>query len=281
MLRPIAIAPGVQAFAARTPTLPPATHTNSYALGERDVLLVEPATPYEDERREWFAWASGLRASGRRLVALVLTHHHIDHVGGAAFFARELALPIWAHDITAARLPDLGVTRRLEDGEPLILDGPTPQRWTALHTPGHAPGHLCFHEPTLNALVVGDMVATEGTILVDPVDGDMRVYLEQLGRLQSIGAACALPAHGAPIDEPARLFAYYVRHRLMREQRVLTSLRAHGKSGATSTELVPTVYADTTQTAWGIASLSLEAHLVKLERDGLASRDGERYRALS
>jgi ribonuclease/clavin/mitogillin len=280
MLRPIAIATGVQAFAARTPTLPPATHTNSYALGERDVALVEPATPYEDERREWLAWARGLRSSGRRLVALVLTHHHVDHVGGAAFFARELDLPILAHDVTAARLPDLEVSLRIGDGESLVLDGPTPQKWTALHTPGHAPGHLCFHEASLGALVVGDMVASEGTILVDPVDGDMRLYLEQLARLRELGARVALPAHGAPIDEPAALFGFYVRHRLMREQKVLAALRAEGPRGATPTELVAIAYADTDHAVWGIAALSLSAHLVKLQGDGLASRDGEHYRAL-
>jgi glyoxylase-like metal-dependent hydrolase (beta-lactamase superfamily II) len=201
-------------------------------------------------------------------------------VGGAAFFARELGVPLLAHDITAARLPDLEIPLRLEDGESLILDGPTSQKWTALHTPGHAPGHLCFHEPTLGALVVGDMVATEGTILVDPVDGDMQLYLEQLERLRTIGARVALPAHGAPIEEPAKLFDFYVRHRLVREQKVLAALRARGERGATPFELVPTAYADTPQAAWGIAALSLTAHLVKLQRDGLASRDGEHYRAL-
>ncbi len=109
MLRPRAIAAGVESFAARTPTLPPATHTQSYALGERDVLLVEPATPYDDERREWLAWARGLVGSGRRAVALFLTHHHADHASGAAFFAEELDLPLWAHALTAERLSDVPI----------------------------------------------------------------------------------------------------------------------------------------------------------------------------
>lgn len=280
MLRPIDISPGVSAFAARTPTLPPATHTNSYALGEREVLLVEPATPYDDERREWLAWAEGLRSSGRRLVAIVLTHHHIDHVGGAEFLARELALPLWAHDITAARLPELHIARRLEDGEALTLDGPSPQQWTVLHTPGHAPGHVCLHERALGAVVVGDMVATEGTILVETHDGDMRLYLEQLERLKALRSRSALPAHGAPIDDPAALFTHYVRHRLKREQKVLAALRAQGPEGATPSELVRTAYDDTPPSIWGIAQMSLEAHLVKLAGDGLASSDGQRYRAL-
>src|SRR5690349_5799755 len=101
-MRPRRVARGVELFPARTPTLPPATHTNSYAVGEREVLLVEPATPYEDERRDWLAWARAFAGEGRRAVAIVLTHHHMDHVGGAELFAKELGLPLWAHRETAA-----------------------------------------------------------------------------------------------------------------------------------------------------------------------------------
>ena len=72
MLRPVRLSERVERFFARTPTLPPATHTESYALGSREVVLVEPATPYEDERREWVAWARSLESQGRSLVALVI-----------------------------------------------------------------------------------------------------------------------------------------------------------------------------------------------------------------
>src|SRR5271163_4490276 len=121
MLRPRELSRSVSVFPARTPTLPPATHTNSYALGARDVLLVEPATPYADEQRAWLAWARSLRASGRRLVAIALTHHHADHIGGAGVFARELGLPIWAHPATAKRVT-VPVARLLEDGDEIVLE---------------------------------------------------------------------------------------------------------------------------------------------------------------
>jgi glyoxylase-like metal-dependent hydrolase (beta-lactamase superfamily II) len=271
MLRPRNVTRGVELFPARTPTLPPATHTNSYALGDREVLLVEPATPYDDERRAWIAWARGLEAQGRRLVAIAITHHHSDHVGGAAFLARELGLPLWAHEATASRVPGLDVSRTLDDGAEIKLDGPTPARWRALLTPGHAPGHLCFWNEDTGALVVGDMVASVGTILIDPKDGDMIEYLAQLARLADLGAAVALPAHGEPIDAPAALFHKYIDHRRMREAKVVDALARRGDAAASLDTLVPEVYGDTSPMLWPIARMSLEAHLLKLEREGRAA----------
>lgn len=273
--RPIELAPGITAFAAETPTLPPATHTNSYALGERDVLLIEPATPYDEERRAWIEWARGLAARGRRPLAIVCTHHHVDHVGGVEVLSRELDLPVWAHALTAERLKDVSVARRLEDGETIVLQGSTPQCWRVLHTPGHAPGHVCLHEEALGEVVVGDMVASVGTILIEPEDGDMRVYIEQLRRLQALGARRALPAHGEPIAEPSRLFSHYVAHRLMREDKVLDAVRESG--GGTADELVARAYDDTPEALWPLALWSLRAHLVKLVDEGRVQRDGERY----
>lgn len=276
MDRPTTVATGVALFPARTPTLPPATHTNSYALGERSVVLVEPATPYDEERVAWLAWARGLASQGRVIEAIFVTHHHVDHVGGAAFLARELDVPLWAHDETASRM-DAPVARRLVEGDALVLDGPTPQRWDVMHTPGHAPGHLCLLERELGVVVVGDMVASTGTILVAPGEGDMRVYLDQLRRMATWGARVALPAHGAPIEEPHRTFERYVAHRLMREGFVFDAVRAAGEHGATLDELLPVAYADTPREVWPFARMSLEAHVDKLVQDGRVARRGVRF----
>jgi len=263
--------------AARTPTLPPATHTNSYALGARDVVLVEPATPYEGEQRAWLEWVRGLASAGRRPIAIVATHHHEDHVGGIDVLSRELALPVWGHAETAAQLPDVVFSRQLAEGDAIVLDGPIPERWEVLHTPGHAWGHVCLWDPDSRTVVVGDMVASKGTILIAPGDGDMGVYLAQLERLAQLGARLALPAHGEPIDEPTVLFRRYVEHRLLREAKALRSLPGEQEPGATLEELVPVAYDDAPPGVWPIARLSLAAHLAKLAAEGRAQETEGRW----
>src|SRR2546430_11122452 len=69
---------------------------------------------------------------------------------------------------------------------------------SALHTPGHARGHLCFHDERTGALISGDNVVGYGSVLIDPPEGDMRAYLasrseEHTSELQSqSNLACRL-----------------------------------------------------------------------------------------
>jgi len=268
MLRPREVVPGVSMFPVRTPTLPPATHTNTYALGREEVLLVEPATPYEDERREWLAWA---RAREGRVVGVLATHHHVDHASAAGAFARALAVPLLAHPSTVERLTDLdGVTvRALSDGEKLVLGHAS---YRVLHTPGHAPGHVCLWNAAQKTLIAGDMVANGSTILIPPDDGgDMADYIAQLERLLDLGATTLLPAHGEPIDDPHAVLTYYVKHRRMREEKVRAAfVRLFAEFGRAPElhELVPLAYDDTPAHLHLIAAAAAEAHLVKLRREG-------------
>ncbi len=280
-MRPRELSRSISLFAARTPTLPPATHTNSYALGTGEVILVEPATPYEDEQHAWVAWARSLGAGGRTPVAILATHHHPDHVGGVHAMLDALGVPLWAHAETAARI-DAPVARLLVDGEEIRLAGSEEvERWQVLHTPGHAPGHVCLWNEDDRVVVAGDMVASVGTILIDPIEGDMGAYLEQLDRLARLDARLALPAHGEPIDDPNGLFRRYIAHRRMREAKVLaavTRLDEGHPGGSTAEEILAIAYDDVDAMAWPIALLSLRSHLKKLVNEGRV-RDvgGSRY----
>ena len=192
---------------------------------------------------------------------MLLTHHHGDHIGGAAALATRWNVPIAAHAATARRLAGIvEVTRTIEDGE--LVHG-----MTALHTPGHAEGHLCFEHARSRATIAGDMVAGLGTILIDPSEGDMALYLASLERLLARPAVTLLPAHGPPIsDGPAKL-REYLAHRRMREDRVLAAL---ADAPTPLDGLLPLAYGDTPRMLWPLAERSLRAHLDKLVAEGRA-----------
>lgn len=266
------VVPGVQMLPFRTPTLPPATHTNSYLLGHGEGLLVEPSTPYEDERQRMVRWIDEARGDGVEPIAIFATHHHVDHVGAAEYLRERLGRPLWAHAMTAERLRgQVMFDRVIEDGDVIVLRGAPDMTLRCVHTPGHAPGHLCLLEERSRVLVCGDMVASIGTIIVEPTDGDMAQYLDSLRFMKRVAPSMLLPAHGLPIRDVQGLLDHYIAHRLQREAKVRAALEAHD-GPASPMDLVPRAYDDAPKAVWPLAAMALEAHLIKLERDGVASR---------
>ncbi len=246
-------------LALRTPTLPPAAHTNVYLVGPESGpwAVVDPGSPYPDQQAEL---DRALETAGVELGVVLLTHHHGDHVGGAHALAQRWGAPIAAHERTARRRPELGITRLLADGDEVA-------GLTCIHTPGHADGHLCFSDASGRFTIAGDMVAGLGTILIDPSEGDMATYLASLERLLARAQTVLLPAHGPAIPDGHGKLREYIAHRLMREAKVAAAL---GPGDASLAELVASAYVDTPRVLWPLAERSLLAHLVKLERDGRA-----------
>lgn len=251
----VPLAPGIRVLALRTPTLPPAAHTNVYLVGpdEGPWVAVDPGSPYPDQQA---VLDRALAEVGLALV--LLTHHHGDHSGGAAALAARFGAPIAAHPNTAKRLPRLAISRLLEDGE-RVAD------LECVFTPGHADGHLCFTRDGYT--IAGDMVAGLGTILIDPSEGDMTVYLHSLERLLARPQTMLLPAHGPALPDGHAKLREYIAHRLMREARVVAALDS---SETPVGELVARAYADTPRVLWPLAERSLVAHLHKLAADGRA-----------
>src|SRR5262245_24344606 len=255
------VAPGIRVLALRTPTLPPAAHTNVYLVGPDagPVAVVDPGSPYPDQQAILDGVLSEISPS-----AVLLTHHHGDHVGGAAALAARWGIPIAAHAATARRLAGrVAVTQFIEDGE-------TAYGAEAIFTPGHAEGHLCF--AIGDAVIAGDMVAGLGTILIDPSEGDMAVYLASLERLLARPPMVLLPAHGPAIPDGHGKLREYLSHRLQREAKVAAALGDRPRALA---ELVADAYGDTPRPLWGLAERSLLAHLIKLARERRAIDVGD------
>lgn len=275
----IEVHPGIEMLPLRTPTLPPATHTNCYFVGRERFVVIDPAPPEVAEQQVLKERLEARLNQGHRPEAILLTHHHRDHIGAVEFLRTWLQIPVLAHPLSAERLQGkLKIDREIEDGFVLDLgtDAVTGGAWLlqAIFTPGHAPGHLCFVDQRHRVAVVGDMLAGVGTILIKRPRGHMQDYLDSLARLADLNLHLALPAHGPMITRPRRRCEEYIEHRLQRERQILAALQA---GTCSESELLAWVYADIDPRAEILARWSLEAHLHKLCSEGRVQHSEQQY----
>lgn len=269
---PRELAPGVVRIVANNPSPFTFKGTNTYLVGTKDLALIDPG-PEDQAHLEAILKAIG----PRRLTHILLTHTHRDHTDGlpaliaatgakTVGFGRRAAQrgskrtsPSGSEFVDKDFIPDVP----LADGQRLDGDG---WSFTALHTPGHAPDHLCFALEGTSILLSGDHVMGWNTSVVAPPEGNMAAYISSLERLTERGDAVYFPGHGGQVSEPQRLVKAYLLHRRMREQSILACIR---QGNATVRTIVPVVYKGLDPKLLNAASLSVLAHVEHLMERGL------------
>lgn len=128
---------------------------NIWLVGDHDEVLVIDAAHEADPIVDAVA--------GRRVVAVLCTHGHNDHINVAAEVADRTGAPIWLHPddtmLWEVVNPDRPVDGALADGQEVAVGGTTLR---VLHTPGHSPGGCCLHDAAGQVLFSGDTLFNGG-----------------------------------------------------------------------------------------------------------------------
>ena len=257
---PGALSPLVRRIVAPNPGLMTGPGTNTYLVGIDEVAVIDPGP--DDKGHVDAIVGASMRD---RVRWVLLTHTHPDHWPAARRIREQTGAEIAAF----AKSPkadefDLTIDHLLGDGD--TIDG-TEFRLEAIHTPGHAPNHLCYFLEEERVLFTGDHVLNGTTTVVNPQrGGDMVEYLESLERLRRIKRVARIaPAHGDVIEDVKACLDEYVAHRKMRERQVLKVLK---EGPTTIPKIVARLYTDTPEGLVEMARKQVHAHLLKLKAEG-------------
>jgi glyoxylase-like metal-dependent hydrolase (beta-lactamase superfamily II) len=250
---------GVRRIVAPNAGLMTGPGTNTYLLGTREIAVLDPG-PHDDEHLH------AIMAAADGLVRwVIVTHTHRDHSPLAAALAKQTGASLIGMTPPADGRQDESFSpdHIPRDGETLVLGDVA---LTAIHTPGHASNCICYLSPVTRLLFTGDHVLEGVTPVILPPDGDMTAYMDSLKKLEGWDFERIAPGHGAVLPQGKRALALLRAHRLGREDKVLARMADLG--AATLDRLTPAVYDDVPTERHSWAKLTLEAHLIKLVRDG-------------
>jgi glyoxylase-like metal-dependent hydrolase (beta-lactamase superfamily II) len=252
---PSALSPLVRRIVAPNPGPMTGPGTNTYLVGIDEVAVIDPG-PDDKQHIDAIVGAS----MKERVRWVILTHTHPDHGPGTARLVKATGAEVLAF---SKRDPDVTPDQAIGDGA--IIDG-TEWGLEAIHTPGHAPNHLCFFLEEERVLFSGDHILNGTTTVVSPQrGGDMIEYMKSLERLRKLRIARICPGHGDVIEEPRARIDEYIAHRKLRERQILKELKG---GPVRVTDIVAHLYTDTPEELQEMAGRQVHAHLLKLRTEG-------------
>ncbi len=273
------MAPGIVRVVADNPSVFTFKGTNTYIVGTSALAVIDPGP--DDERHLAAILAA---AAGRAITHILITHAHRDHTDGAMALSAKTGAPVYGF----GRSPDMprpAGREGMPSGKAFVDFDFTPDialrhgvtvtsdDWQieALHTPGHAPDHLCFALAKQKTVFSGDHVMAWNTTVVAPPEGRMTDYIRSLEILLPRRDRLYLPGHGGRIETPQRTVKAYLVHRKWREQAIMEAIRSGHQ---TIPAIVARIYSGLDEKLLKAAALSVLAHVESLFERGLVTCEG-------
>jgi ribonuclease/clavin/mitogillin len=246
-------------------TLPPATRTNAFLIGDGTSprVLVDPSPMSDDEYQKF---KNTLNAFG--VNQIMITHHHPDHHERSTRLARDYDVPMLMSSYTHERLERMDP--HYFDGieVKMLNEGDIITQWLGrdvlvYEVPGHDEGQLALAPSDMSWFLAGDLFQGLGTVVIGGDEGDMSKYFATLEKVIGLNPKVIFPSHGIGLGGVA-LLERTLEHRRVRENQILMMSRA----GKTNDEMLSTIYADTSKDLWPYALMNIQKHLHKLKAEG-------------
>jgi ribonuclease/clavin/mitogillin len=251
---------GIHQIMPLSDTVPPATRTNAFVIGD---ILIDPS-PRDDIELDKFLNV----IKKHQLKSIFLTHHHGDHHQNLPKLNKQLKLPVWCSEDTQKRITKkkgsdyfAGMEiHNIQDGDQVTLW--LNQKVMAMSIPGHDEGQLGLYPEGKEWFIAGDLFQGIGTVVIGPDEGDMQKYFQTLQKVIDLDPACVIPSHGIALGG-TNILQKTLEHRKMREDQILQMY----EQGLSNQEMLERIYFDIPEKLFPYAMANIESHLKKLMKE--------------
>jgi ribonuclease/clavin/mitogillin len=245
-------------------TLPPATRTNAFLIGDESTsrVLVDPS-PRDDE--EYRKFKNTLSVFG--VDKILITHHHGDHYERTDILAKDLNVPVYLSAYTFGRIVEIRPDYFNGIETHFIKDGDVVTKWLGrnvlvMDIPGHDEGQIALYAEDLSWFLAGDLFQGIGTVVIGGPEGDMKKYFETLEKIIKLSPKVVFPSHGIGLGSTS-ILAKTLDHRRLREKQILT---LH-QEGLKPEEMLEKIYSEVSRDLWPYALENIFKHLQKLRAE--------------
>ena len=263
---------GLMRLIAPNPSPMTSTGTNTYILGRKELLIIDPGPSSEAHLHNIME----VIPNNTKVTHILITHSHLDHSGLAPKLSKILNAPTLAFGTALdglsndmKRICKMGLTFEtfgidtefvpdhfLEDKEKI-----SSLEWevVAHHTPGHLSNHICYQY--LDKLFTGDHIMEWSTSVISPPEGDVSQFINSCEKIYNLHCEKFYPGHGIPVENPSERIVELIAHRKKREVEILNFLK---NRDATISQITRNIYLNIDQNLLSVASRNVKAHLVDL-----------------